>query len=158
MKLSIGLDTSTCLKLAQLLSRILGDTYVLAVKTQGFHWNVTGNALFQLHAAFGDQYESLSGSIDGIAERIRALGHNPPSSLKAILGAATLKEQDGIPSAQAMVSELLANHESAAKMARAVAEIAAKSEDQITATLLADLGNQHEKTAWMLRSYLETSK
>jgi starvation-inducible DNA-binding protein len=37
------------------LTVILADTYALAVKTHGAHWNVTGPGFFALHRAFGEQ-------------------------------------------------------------------------------------------------------
>jgi starvation-inducible DNA-binding protein len=38
------------------LSHILADTYTLYLKTQNYHWNVTGPSFQQLHLLFEGQY------------------------------------------------------------------------------------------------------
>ena len=65
-------------KLAARLSEVLADTYILYLKCQNFHWNVTGMHFHTFHEMFQQFYEELAEAVDGIAERIRALG--APSS------------------------------------------------------------------------------
>ncbi len=61
-------------RIATGLGQVLADTSVLYGKTHGFHWNVTGPMFNTLHLMFMDQYTELWTALDGIAERIRALG------------------------------------------------------------------------------------
>jgi starvation-inducible DNA-binding protein len=68
-------------EVARELSGFLADTYLLYVKTQGFHWNVVGSHFASLHKLFEEQYENLAAAIDECAERIRALGFKAPGSL-----------------------------------------------------------------------------
>jgi starvation-inducible DNA-binding protein len=74
-----GMDTGISTKdrgaIAQGLSRLLADTYLLYLKTHNFHWNVEGPMFQTLHVMFMDQYTEQWNAIDPIAERIRALGH-----------------------------------------------------------------------------------
>lgn len=134
--------------LVKILSYILADTYMLANMTQGFHWNVTGPGFFQLHQAFGDQYEALNASVDLLAERIRALGAKAPVGLAAIVELADL-ETKAPEDSPGMVTYLIKAH---TKCATFCQEVASTIEDEGTKNMLADLVLFHEKTVWMLRS------
>ncbi len=46
-------------KLAEALSQVLANTFILSLKTQSFHWNVTGPMFYTLHSMFEDQYNEL---------------------------------------------------------------------------------------------------
>jgi starvation-inducible DNA-binding protein len=65
----------------QTLFKMLSNYYALYLKTQSYHWNVTGINFPQLHKMFEDQYKEIASEIDEIAERIRALGEKVPASL-----------------------------------------------------------------------------
>jgi starvation-inducible DNA-binding protein len=56
----------------------------------------------------------------------------------------------------AMVRELVEGHEAVARTIRGVFAIADEANDQPTADLLTQRLQIHEKTAWMLRSLLES--
>src|SRR5690554_5242112 len=62
------------------LEKVLADSYSLYLKTQNFHWNVTGPHFYSLHKMFEEQYQDLASAIDEIAERIRILGAKVPAS------------------------------------------------------------------------------
>ena len=62
------------------LAELLADTYTLYLKTQNFHWNVTGPFFHSLHGMFEEEYTELASAVDEIAERIRALGAMAPAS------------------------------------------------------------------------------
>ena len=61
------------------LNRLLADSYTMSLKTQSYHWNVTGPMFTTLHNLFESMYSELAPAVDEIAERIRALGHPPPA-------------------------------------------------------------------------------
>ena len=63
-------------RLAGSLAAILADTYLLLVKTQGYHWNVVGPLFVSLHRLTEEQYQNLFEAVDDLAERIRALEHH----------------------------------------------------------------------------------
>ena len=92
------------------LSQHLADTYILYLKTQNFHWNVTGPHFHSLHEMFEEQYEALAEAIDVLAERIRALGQVAPGSFAQFQKLSTLKEAAGVPSANDMLKQLLSYH------------------------------------------------
>ena len=71
-------------KTAAALGRLLADSYLIYVKTQGFHWNVIGSQFEPLHDLFQRQYTELAKAIDETAERIRALGVKAPGSFSEL--------------------------------------------------------------------------
>lgn len=139
-------------KVAQALSRLLADTYTLYVKTQGYHWNVTGPTFHQLHEMFEVQYKQLAEAVDDIAERIRALGHMAPAGLKAFAALTAIPDNEGAPAAQVMVSDLVQGHEAVIRTIRDVLHEAEAGDDEVTADLMVTRLAEHEKTAWMLRA------
>ena len=153
--INIGISESQRKEIAEGLSRLLADTYVLYGKTHGFHWNVTGPMFNTLHLMFMEQYTELWNALDVIAERIRALGVVAPHGGSTLAGLASIKEADQKPAALDMVRELVAGHEAVARTARSVFPVAEAASDEPTADLLTQRLQIHEKTAWMLRSLLE---
>ena len=80
MPIDTGISAKDRAAIAGGLSRLLADTYVLYLKTHGFHWNVEGPMFQTLHQMFMAQYTETWNAIDPIAERIRALGNYAPGS------------------------------------------------------------------------------
>jgi len=152
--IDIGISEKDRRQLADGLSRLLADTYTLYLKTHNFHWNVTGPMFQTLHLMFETHYNELALAVDLIAERIRALGHVAPGSYQAYAKLSTIREEQGVPAATAMIRSLVKGHEAVAKTARAVFPVADGASDQPTADLLTQRLQIHEKTAWMLRSLL----
>ena len=153
--IDIGIPTNQRLEIAEGLGRLLADSYVLYLKTHGFHWNVTGPMFTSLHTMFMEQYTELWTALDEIAERIRALGVPAPfgSTLSAL---ASLEDSSSLtPAAMQMVRELVEGHEAVARTARSVFSMADEANDQPSADLLTQRLQIHEKTAWMLRSLLD---
>lgn len=155
MNVNIGIKSNECVATVKNLSLILGNTYLLYVKTQNFHWNVKSPLFPALHKMFEEQYIELSEAIDVIAERIRSLGQRTPASLGEFLKLATLKEETREISAVEMIQQLLKDHEEIIKQVREIFDSAEKSHDEATADLYAERLREHEKVAWMLRSSLE---
>ena len=155
MAIDIGISDKDRAKIAEALSRMLADSYILYLKTHNFHWNVTGPMFNTLHLMFMTQYTELWNALDLIAERIRSLGHPAPGSYKRYVELATIKEEEGVPSAEDMIRQLVAGQEAVARTARAAFKVADAADDQPTADLLTQRMEIHEKNAWMLRSLLE---
>jgi len=146
----LGIDDRK--KLADSLAKIVADTYVLLVKTQGYHWNVVGPLFISLHKLTEEQYEDLFAAGDELAERIRALGYPAPASLHGMIKDSRVAEAKGNPTAEEMVENLVKDHETVVRHLREVTELAEDSHDQGTADLLTDRMKSHEKAIWMLRA------
>ena len=154
--IDIGISEDQRRTIADGLGRMLADTYVLYGKTHGFHWNVTGPMFNTLHLMFMEQYTELWNALDEIAERIRALGLPAPFGGSTLAALASISEAEQHPAALDMVRELVAGHEAVARTARSVFALADAADDQPSADLLTQRLQVHEKTAWMLRSLLES--
>lgn len=155
MIIDIGIAEQDRKEIADALSRMLADSYILYLKTHNFHWNVTGPMFQTLHTLFMTQYTELWNALDLIAERIRALGYPAPGSYKRYVKLSTIDEEHGVPGAQDMIRQLVQGQEAVARTARAAFRIAEGADDQPTADLLTQRMEVHEKNAWMLRSLLE---
>lgn len=155
MKIDIGIEAGKRQEIADGLSRVLADSYTLYLKTHNFHWNVTGPMFQTLHLMFETHYNELALAVDLIAERIRALGLPAPGTYKQFIELSAIKEVEGVPRAQEMITQLVQGHETVARTAREVFALAESVSDQPSCDLLTQRMQVHEKTAWMLRSLLE---
>ena len=154
MAIEIGIPVEDRQKITDGLSRLLADSYTLYLKTHNYHWNVTGPLFNTLHTMFETQYTELAAAVDEIAERIRALGHPAPGSYRAFGKLTSIEEEDGVPSAEEMIRQLVIGQETVVRTAREVFPLAEKANDEPTADLLTQRMQTHEKNAWMLRSML----
>ncbi len=154
-KIDVGISKDSRADIAQGLSRLLADEYTLYLKTHNFHWNVTGPMFNTLHTMFEGHYMESATAVDEVAERIRALGFPAPGSYRQYAELSSIEEETGVPEAMDMVKQLVKAHESCAKTARSVFPLAEAGDDEVTADLLTQRLQVHEKTAWMLRSLLQ---
>ena len=156
-KIEIGLTDQQRAGVAQILDRTLSDLYVLYTKTRNYHWNVVGMHFRDLHKLLEEQYTQLDEAIDLVAERSRKLGAPARGTLKEFLANASLKEQPGdYPDAYTMLANLCSDHEAVIQWLRQSADDCdEKYHDMGTNDFLIALMQEHEKMAWMLRSYLE---
>jgi len=137
------------------LSALLASSYTLYLKTQNYHWNVTGPMFTALHILFETQYSELAIAIDEIAERIRALGEFAPGSLAAFAKLSSVEEESGRPAAKEMIQILAADQELIATAARNVIKTAESAGDEASVDLGVRRLEVHQKNAWMLTSHLE---
>lgn len=153
--INIGISDKDRAAVAKELSKLLADSYTLYLMTHNFHWNVTGPMFNTLHQMFMTQYTEEWTALDGIAERIRALGHYAPGTYAEYVKLSSIAEPETVPQATEMIKMLVQGNESVAKTARAAFEKASQANDQPTADLLTQRLDVHEKNAWMLRSLLQ---
>lgn len=137
------------------LAHLLADTYLVYLKTQNFHWNVTGPNFYAYHKMFEDQYKQLAEATDIIAERMRALQVPAPASFSKFLQLTSLDEAGHHLNAEQMIHALLIDHEGIAKNIAKLFDIAVECGDQVTFDLFIERKTEHDKIAWMLRSILE---
>lgn len=153
--MNIGINEEKAKEIAKGVSSVLADTYTLYLKTQNFHWNVTGPRFHQLHGMFEDHYVELAEAIDEIAERIRALGNRAPGTFKEFLQLTSISEETGDMQPDEMITNLIKGHESICRKSREIIQLASEYNDEVTSDLLISRMKNHEKTAWMLRSFLQ---
>ena len=155
MDIDIGIAREDRKTITNGLSRLLADSYTLYLMTHNFHWNVKGPMFNTLHLMFETQYNELALAVDGIAERIRALGEPAPGTYAAFAALTRIEEPVGVPDAASMIRALVKGQEAVVKTARELMPVVDAAGDEPTADLLTQRMQVHEKTAWMLRSLLE---
>ncbi len=137
------------------LNQALADSYTLYLKTQNYHWNVTGPHFVTLHELFETHYTDLATAIDEIAERIRTLGAEAPGSYAAFSKLTHIQEAKPATNASAMVKELTQDQETLLATLQKLLKKAEQSEDIGTEDLATQRIAVHEKNRWMLQSLLE---
>lgn len=154
--INIGLTDEQRCGVIELLNRDLANAYLLLIKTRKYHWDVVGPQFRTLHQLWQEQYEVFATAVDAIAERIRALGGYPIGTAEGFLRYASLKEHpNDLPTATEMVGRLMLDHEHIIRTLREqIATCSDAHGDEGTADFLTGLMEQHEDTAWILRSFI----
>lgn len=155
MKANIGLTDKSKAAVAVLLNLLLADEHILYTKTRNYHWNYEGDNFMEMHKFYEAQYDELAEMIDEIAERIRMLGHFPEGRLRDFVRLTRLTEQEYTTDQAEQLKNLLGDHESIITNTRKAIEKADKTyKDAGTTDFMTGIMQQHEKMAWMIRSYL----
>lgn len=141
-------------KVIEALKVTLADSYVLYLKTQNYHWNVTGPNFKAFHLMFEEQYNDLFTAVDLIAERIRALGAKAPGSFAIYSKVTNIKEGDENLDATSMLTQLAKDQETISNTLTQALKAAQDIGDEVTVGIMTDRIEIHQKNAWMLRSSL----
>ncbi len=148
-------QTQTKTQVVDALRQVVADSYALMGHTHLCHWNVEGPNFFALHNAFEEQYTELFTAIDEIAERIRALGAYSPGGLSSLARMADFQELEEDADSKKMVQCLVNLNEILIRHAGEARDAAAASDDKETEDMMIARIQVHEKTCWMLRSFLK---
>lgn len=157
MKANIGILENNRQQVAIALTKFLADEYVLYTKTKTAHWNIEGIDFYEKHKLFDEQANQLSNLIDSIAERIRSLDYYVQSSLHNFLELSHLKENALTNySSKTFIKELLLDHEAIIIALRKNINVFAEQLDDMgSSDLITGILQEHEKTAWILRTHLK---
>jgi len=153
---NIGISDKNRQVIADQLSKILADEFVLYSKTLNAHWNIEGPDFHAVHVYLETLYNQQQEIVDTVAEKIRAIGHYVPAQLNKYLELTHLSEK--VPKkndSQTFFTELLEDHESIIVFLREnIKPIVDKLKTEGVSDYITGLMEYHEKTAWMLRSHL----
>jgi len=140
-------------KLIEQTQYALEATYALYIKTQCYHWNVTGPQFKPLHELFEQQYGALALAIDDIAEKIRHRQVWVPLSAK-LIAAATTNIEEAKVNAKAidMVAHLEHDHNQLAALCQQLIELSNQENDTVLEDFFIARKSFHEEAAWFLRS------
>jgi starvation-inducible DNA-binding protein len=155
MKVNIGISEKNRQAVALELNKLLADEHILYNKTRNYHWSVEGPSFMEFHKLYEKQYDELAEVIDQIAERIRTIGHFAEGRLKELLKLASLEEPSAPTEQSKQIANLEADHETIIiRLRTLLKDFDEKYKDAGSADFVTGLLKQHEKMAWMLRSYL----
>jgi len=155
MKANIGISDKNRQAVAAAMNQLLADEHVLYNKTRNYHWNVEGPSFMEFHKLYEAQYTQLAEMIDEIAERIRTIGHFAEGRLKEILKLASLDEPAPPSEQTEQLRNLESDHEILInKLRKLITDFDEKYKDIGSSDFVTGLLKEHEKMAWMIRSYL----
>jgi len=153
----LSADTRT--QVIHLLNARLADAIDLALQTKHAHWNVKGPNFIALHELFDDIAEQIEAHVDGIAERVTALGGTAGGTLAAVSRATTLNaypEQivEGLAHVEALATALA----DFGRKVRAGIDEAARLGDADTADLFTEVSRAADKQLWFLEAHLHAKR
>lgn len=137
------------------LQQALANTVVLTSLSQSAHWNCLGSDFFQLHQAFGAQYDALFDLQDTIAERIRALDAPVKMCLTEMETQAGMQCMSASFSARGMVDTLIAAHTKNVGDLKVLCATAREQGDPVTENMALGWLEAEDKLLWQLKSYLK---
>lgn len=137
------------------LDVVIADTYALMAQTHLAHWNVEGPDFFQLHVAFEEQYTELFTAVDTIAEHLRTLEAYAPGGFEMLGKLSSVGQMERRLNGKDYVAHLLEYHETLVANAAKCRDLAGEAGDTETEDLMIERIRVHEKTMWMLKSYLK---
>lgn len=137
------------------LNGLLADYFALYLKTKNYHWHVSGVNFRDLHLLFDEQATELFALTDIVAERVRKNGGRTLTSIGAIGGASTIKDDDREKVAPLdMVQALRDDNVTLVARIREVKAAAGAAGDNATEGFADDWTDQAEKRAWFLTEIL----
>lgn len=151
----IGLDATKAKALAEKLNALLADYQVFYINARGFHWNITGEKFFELHAKFEELYTDLLVKVDEVAERILTLGYTPLHTFSDYIKTAAIKEVRNISDGKEAMQKVIDSFAIVIRLQREILETAAEAGDEGTNALMSDYIREQEKLVWMYSAYLK---
>ena len=151
----IGLDKPKAEGLAQQLNELLANYQVFYMNVRGFHWNITGEKFFELHAKFEELYNDLVLKVDEVAERILTLGQTPVHSFTEYTRISHVKEAINVSGGTEAIRSIVESFQTVIGLQRTIMQLAQQANDEGTSALMSDYIRQQEKMVWMYSSYLK---
>ena len=140
--------------LTDILNKQVANWTVMFVKLHNYHWYVTGEQFFTLHAKFEELYNEAANHIDELAERLLALGGKPVATMAGCLEVASVQEARGGESARDMVQTVVNDFTQIIADLKQGMELADAAKDETTGDLLLAIHTSLEKHVWMLKAFL----
>lgn len=128
------------------------NCFVLAAKTQNYHWNIVGEDFHTHHEFLEGQYNELRAGGDELAEQIRMMGEHVTGSLQMFLKNTTLKEVSAGKGEKApqIFRILRDDHAAVIRQLQSAIDLADDLDDDGAEDLLINRLRKHQKLHWML--------
>ncbi|GHF90246.1 DNA starvation/stationary phase protection protein [Kitasatospora xanthocidica] len=140
----------------QRLNRALADTQILYGLYKKHHWLMRGATFYQLHLVLDKHAGEQLEIIDTIAERVQSLGGVAVGDPRHVAEITSIpRPPDGVEEVPAMLSRLLAAHETILIDAHdAAARTAELGDDGTNDLLVSQVIRAGERQAWFLAEHL----
>jgi starvation-inducible DNA-binding protein len=154
--LPIALAHDARLQSCQLLNQILADSMILYSLYKKHHWQMRGPTFEQLHLLLDKHAGEQLELIDTLAERVQMLGGVAIADPRHVAELTTIERApNGVEEVPAMLSRLLAAHETIITAVRAAIEQTAQNGDGGSNDLLiSDVLRTNEQQVWFLAEHL----
>ena len=146
-----GYDAEQIKNLSSVLNALAADIFALYLKTKNFHWHMSGPHFRDYHLLLDEHADQIFSISDDIAERVRKIGGTTIRSIGHIAKLQRIadNDQEFVP-ARDMLLELHADNKSLVDSLRSAHEVASKSNDFATTSLIEIWIDQAERRAWFL--------
>ena len=157
MSIHIGITDENRQAVSEAMSKVLADEFVLFSKLLNAHWNIEGPDFYSVHEYLDELYHAQLEIVDTVAERIRAIGHYVPATLAKYSELTHLTEDYREENdSQGFFKELTDTYESIIMNLRGnIVPFAHEYKAEGMSDYITGLMEEHEKTAWMIRSHLK---
>lgn len=140
-----------------LLQARLSDGLDLEAQLEQAHWNVKGPGFFSLHELFDKVHGEVEDAVDGLAERITALGGVADGRVQATARSSSLDEYPlEARGREAHLRAVAAALGRFGRAARAGIDEAATAGDADTADVFTEISRAADKQLWLVEAHLET--
>ncbi|GAB7188397.1 DNA-binding ferritin-like protein (oxidative damage protectant) [Kitasatospora sp. Ki12] len=152
----VALSFETRMYSCQRLNRALADTQILYGLYKKHHWLMRGATFYQLHLVLDKHAGEQLAIIDTIAERVQSLGGVAVGDPRHVAEITSIpRPPDGVEEVPAMLSRLLAAHETILIDAHdAAARTAELGDDGTNDLLVSQVIRAGERQAWFLAEHL----
>ena len=138
------------------LNLFLSDLNVFYRKLQNYHWNITGEHFFVLHAKLEEYYDEINSQIDEVAEHMLMLGKQPLGTMKDYLEKTTIVEaQNNKVTDKEVLNNIINDYNTLLQEVTELKSLAEEKNLYSTSTLMDDLISSYTKHLWMLKQMSE---
>jgi starvation-inducible DNA-binding protein len=141
-------------ELYKLSKKAFATHYHYLLKSQNFHWNVTGPDFLEFHELFEEIYEDLEDSLDTFAEGIRGIQCMMPAGFIELNELSDIYDAVLPLTAMEMVGCLYRDNGKLVKILLEAYKQAELDNEHGFSSFLAERLAQHRKHGWKLYSYL----
>jgi starvation-inducible DNA-binding protein len=133
---------------------ILASLYSLGLKTQNYHWNVTGENFYQYHKLLEKLYKDNLNSIDTLAEHIRLYKEKIPATLEDFAKLSVIKDAKNDVDAHTMLNNLFLDNQLIVDTILHWIKVYEKDCNRTTISLLDKILEEREEAIYLLSSTL----
>ena len=146
-----GFSPEDVKNLSSVLNAVLADVFSLYLKTKNFHWHMSGPHFRDYHLLLDEQAAQIFAISDDIAERVRKIGGTTIRSIGHVARLQRINDNDQefVP-AHDMLIELHSDNKALVESLRAAHEVASKTNDYATTSMIEVWIDEAERRAWFL--------
>ncbi len=142
-------------EMSEKLLIILASLYSLGLKTQNYHWNITGENFYQYHKLLEKLYKDSLNSIDALAEHIRLYKTKIPATLENFAKLSIIKSAKNDIDDHTMLDNLFSDNQLIKDVIVRWIEIYEKDCMRTTINLLDEILEEREEAMYILSSVLD---